>query len=312
MYPSQDKKEADLVLPKNLNRNRSWKRPSKWWLAGLVFPLGVLVAASPAHVEKTLLFQTNVNPRISLVNLSGHVVVRGWDKAQVRAVCATTSPQVSIVTDPLPTSGPTNRLHIETRVLDPSLTGPAISADYTLDVPQDTSLEIRNRQGNVNIEKVSGDAWVESVGGNVTVTDAGGHLAIHTIGGDIEIVRAAGRVEASSVTGSLHFLSPTSSRLHATTTSGKIVYEGDLVPGGEYVFSEYSGPMEILCPADSSFDLNARSVRGKVIKDPEFSLIPKRRPSYGPGQASLLGTHNSGSATLELTSFSGNINIRSH
>jgi hypothetical protein len=289
------------------------KRLSRWWVAGLVLPLGALVvAASPARVEKTMLFQTNVNPRISLVNLSGHVVVRGWDKAQVRAICVTTSPQVTVTTDPLPTGGSTDKLHFETRVLDPSLTGPDISADYTMDVPADSSLEIRDRQGSVRIEKVSGDAWVESVGGDVTVSDMGGHLAIHTIGGNIEITRAAGRIEASSVTGNLHFLSPTSSRLHATTTSGKIVYEGDLIPGGEYVFSEYSGPMEILCPADSSFDLNARSVQGKVIKDPEFSLIPKRRTAYEPGQASLLGTHNSGSATLELTSFSGNIDIRSH
>ena len=283
---------------------------SLWWIPGILIPVGLLVAASPARVEKTLLFQTNVNPRISLVNLAGHVVVRGWDKPQVRAVCATASPQVSIATDPLPTGGSTDRLHFETRALDPSLAAQEIMADYTLDVPMESSLEIRNRQGSVRIEKIAGDTWVESVGGDILVTDAAGHLAAHTIGGDIEILRSTGRVEASSVTGNLHFVSPTSTRLHATTTSGKITYEGDLVSGGDYVFSEYSGPMEIICPADSSFDLNARSVQGRVIKDPEFSLIPKHHESYGPGQSSLLGTHNSGSAILELTSFSGNIKIR--
>jgi hypothetical protein len=283
----------------------------RWWLFGLLLPLGVLIAASPARMEKTLIFQTNVNPRISLSNLAGHILVRGWDKAQVRAVCASSSPQVSIVTDPMPTSGSTDKLRFETLVQDSSLSGQNISADYTLDVPVESSLEIRNRQGSVRIEKLNGDAWVESVGGNITITDAAGHLAAHTVGGDIDIVRSAGRVEASSVTGNLHFLSPTSSRLHATTTSGRITYEGDLVSGGEYVFSEYSGPMEILCPVDSSFELNARSVQGKVSKDPEFAIIPKRSSGYGQGKTSLLGSQNSGSAILELTSFSGNIKIRS-
>ena len=281
-----------------------------WWLSGLLIPVGLLVAASPTRVEKTLLFQTNVNPRISLVNLAGHVVVRGWDKAQVRALCSTNSPQVSIESDPLPTGSSTDRVHFETHVLDPSLTGSAVTADYTLDVPVESDVEIRNRQGTVTIERLTGDTWVDTVGSDVVITDASGHVSVNTVGGNIEIIRSAGRVEASSIFGNVHFISPTSSRLRALTNSGKIIYEGELASGGEYKFSDYSGPMEIVCPADSSFKLDARSVQGKVYKDPEFSLIPKRHESFGPGQTSLLGTHNSGSAILEPTSFSGDIRIR--
>lgn len=285
----------------------------RWWLSALLFPVGILlVAASPGRVEKTLTFQTNVNPRISLSNLAGRVLVRGWDKPQVRALCATESPQVTIETDPMPASGPADKVYFTTRVQDPLLTGQETSADYTLDVPLESSLEIRSRQGVVQIEKLTGDAWVETVGGNISVADAAGHVAVRTVGGDIEILRSSGRVEASSVTGNLRFTAPSSAKLHGTTTSGKIVYEGDFVAGGEYVFSEYSGDMEILCPAGSSFELNARSVQGKVIKDPELSLIPRRRSGYTRYEArGLFGTHNSGNATVELTSFSGNIRIHS-
>jgi putative adhesin len=292
----------------NVNRLKSL-RPIGWCSALLVVPMGLALAASPARVEKSLTYQTNLNPRITVYNLEGHVLVRAWDKAQVRALFATSSPRVTFETDPLPVSGSTDKLRLITHVQDPLLSGQDAAADYTLDVPAESSVEIRNRQGLVRIEKLTGDIWIESVGGDVVVSDTAGHLAVRTIGGDIEIIRSAGRVEISSVTGNLHFLSPTSSKLHANTTSGKITYEGDFAPGGDYVFSEYSGEMEIICPVDSAFDVNARSVRGKVFKDHEFSLFtPKQRSSSMPRNANSLRVP--GNATLELTSFSGNIKIR--
>ncbi len=277
----------------------------------LIASAGWLVAANPPRAEKTLTYQTNLNPRITLYNLEGHILIRSWDKAEVHALCVTASPRVTFEADPLPAAGSTDRLRLVTRVQDPMTAGQDETADYTLDVPSDSSLEIRNRQGLVRIEKLSGDIWVESVGGQVVVADTAGHLAVHTIGGDVEILRSAGRVEISSVTGNLRFISPTSSKLHANTTSGKIIYEGDFAPGGDYVFSEYSGDMEIICPVASAFHLNAQSVKGKVFKDPEFSVFRARPKSSGlPGNVNSL--YVPGNATLELTSFSGNIRIIPH
>jgi len=279
-----------------------------WYSALFLLPMGLALAAGPGRVEKSLNYQTNLSPHITIFNLEGRVLVRAWDKAEVRAVYATSSPRVTFETDPAPASGSTDRLRLVTHAQDPMLTGQDIAADYTLDVPADSSLEIRNRQGLVKIDKLTGDVWVESVGGNVVVADTAGHLAVRTIGGNIEVVRSAGRVEVSSVTGDLHFSFPTSSRLHANTTSGKIVFEGDFAPGGEYVFSEYSGSMEIICPADSLFKDNVRTVRGKLFKDPEFAVMAKKSQAYSQGNNSLLGPH--GAASVELTSFSGNITIR--
>jgi Toastrack DUF4097 len=290
----------------NTNRLRSL-RPIGWLPALLAVSVGLALAASPPRVEKTLTYPTNLNPQITLYNLEGHVIVRAWDKAEVHALCATSSPRVTFEADPLPASGSTNRVRLVTHVQDPLLAGQDESADYTLDVPSDSTLEIRNRQGLVRIEKLTGDIWIESVGGDVVVSDSSGHLTVGTLGGNIDIIRSAGRVEISSVTGNLHVVSPTSSRLRASTTSGKIVYEGDLAPGGIYVFSDYRGDMDIICPADSAFDLNARSVSGKVFKDPEFSVMAKRSSNDSRGKTSLLGPH--GNATLEVTSFSGNIRI---
>lgn len=281
---------------------RSWR---SLWL--LLLPLGALAAAGPARLEKA--YDTTPGPRINLTNLTGQVVVRGWDKLQVRAVCATASPRVEIDTEAFPRTGPAEKIHFVTHVLDALVTGRDEAADYELQVPAGSSLEIRNRQGSVRVENMQGDVSVESVGATISVANVAGHLAVRSVGGDIEIIRPSGRVEVNSITGNLRFLAPTSSDLRASTTSGRITYDGDFVAGGDYILSAYSGDMDILCPPSASFELSAKTVKGKV--DNAFPLTPNRHSASPLSSAhSLLGTHSTGKATVELTSFSGTIRIR--
>lgn len=277
------------------------------WLL-LLLPLGFMTAAEPVKIEKTI--ETIPTPRINVSNLFGHVVVRGWDKTQVHAYLTISSPRVAVDTEIMPASGPSEKVHFTTRDLDSNVTGPEEMADYILDVPTGSNLEIRNPQGSVRIEKLAGDTEAETVGGDIVVTDVAGHLAVKSIGGDIEIVRPAGRVEASTITGNLHFLAPSSLKIHANITgSGRLIYEGDFMPLGDYVFSTYSGDMQILCLRASSFELRAKTVKGRL--DNQVALIPKRRHNspLPYGATSLLALHNEGRATLDLTSFSGTIHI---
>jgi hypothetical protein len=292
--------------------NRKPARPFRvpWRKISLaVAPLGLLLLAFPGHTEKTYVFRTTSSPRISLSNLSGQVVIRGWDKAQVRAVCSTVSPRVVIAAEPMPASGTADMIRFSTRTLDTLLSEKEETADYTLDVPLGSSLEIRNRQGQVEIQKLTGDARVDTAGASISAADVSGHLSVNSVGGNIEIARPSGRVEASTVFGDLHIIAPASSRVRANTNSGKLVYDGDFLPDGYYVLSSYSGEMDILCPANASFDLSTKSVRGKVFSDP--ALAPRYRTGNPPsGATSFVGPDKSGNATVELTSFSGNIHIR--
>jgi DUF4097 and DUF4098 domain-containing protein YvlB len=182
--------------------------------------------------------------------------------------------------------------------------------DCVLEVPRGASVEIRNRQGSVRIEFVRGQhTRVESAGGSISAADITGHLTTRTLGGDIEILRASGRVEAFSITGAVRFVDVTSKDLRGNTNSGKIIFQGDFIPGAEYILSTYSGDIEILCPPSASFQLSAKTVKGKV--DNAFSLTPRRRTVSPLTSAhSLLGTRNTGNAMVELTSFSGTIRLR--
>ena len=287
-------------------------RDAKWvgrigkTVALLLMPAAILLGAEGCQ-EKTV--ETNRNPRISISNLTGHVVVRGWDKSQVHAVYTVFSPRVEVDTEVLPSSGPADKIHFTTHLLDRMLTGKEQAADYTLDVPVESSLEIRNPQGRIRIENLQADASADSVGSSIAVTDTSGNLTVRSVGGNIEIIRPSGRVEAYSITGDLHFVSPSTQKLRASTTSGHILYEGDFMAGGDYLLSDYSGDMDVLCPPSSSFELRAKTVRGKL--ENRLDLTPQRRYSSPLSTSnSLLGTHNTGKATVELTSFSGAIRIR--
>jgi DUF4097 and DUF4098 domain-containing protein YvlB len=269
---------------------------------------GGLLAAAGARQEKT--FQTSHNPRITLTNFVGNVSIRGWSKSAVHAVYVVAfAPGVEVDTENMPGTGKAQKVGFETHVLDPKVQGDKRAVDYVLDVPFNSSLEIRNPQGSVRIEGLKGDAWVESVGGQISAIDVAGQLTLRSFGGTLEMIRPSGPVEVSTVTGDLHFISPASSRIRANTTSGRIFYKGNLAPSGQYVLSSYSGDINIYCPRSSSFELNARSVRGKL--DNELELTPKQHQAFSPRYGNgLFGTHNQGEATLELTSYSGSIHIR--
>ena len=269
---------------------------------------GTLVAAEGNRSEKT--FEAGPNPRITVTNMRGQILVRGWDKAQVRVVYTVISPHVEVDTEVIPPNQPADKIHFATHLLDPLVSGMDQTVDYSLDVPLGANLEIRNTQGSVRIEKFQGDdTTVESVGGAILVSDFTGHLFVRSVGGNIDVIRASGRVEAYSITGDLHIVSPTTSKLRGMTTSGRILFEGDFPDGGDYSLSEYSGDMEILCPPSASFELFAKTDRGKL--ENEMPMTIRHRSATPVSSAnSLFGTHLTGKATVNLRSFSGTIRIR--
>ena len=273
----------------------------------VILPAALLWGGAEGRTEKT--FDCTREPRISVNNLSGHVLVRGWDKAQIHVVYSVASPRVEIDTEFLPPTGPVDKAHFDTHVLDPKLPADERTADFTMDVPSGATLEIRNAQGKIIVQGMQADASVQSVGADISIRDYSGRLMVHSVAGDIDIVRPSGNVEAYSVTGNLHFVSPSTTRLHGTTTSGSIRFEGDFMDRGDYILSAYSGDVDVICPPRASYELRAKTVKGKV-----FNAMPmtRWRESATPADSanSLLGTHNTGRATVELTSFSGNIHIR--
>jgi putative adhesin len=272
----------------------------------LALPLAVMQAANMARQEKT--FDTTSDPHISLSNFMGHVVVKGWDRPQVHAIYSTSSPQTVIDMDQLPENGPAEKVHFTTRISISQATGGDKTVFYALDVPMGASIEIRNPEGRVDIDKLQGNATVDSVGGIISVTDVSGRLVVSSIAGNIEIIRPSGYVDATSICGDIHFVSPTGSSIKAHNTAGKISFEGDFATGGEYSFASYSGDIDLFVPPSASFELNKNTGRGKF----ESEILPMQRQKSSPrpaGSHTFLGSNVSSTAAVKLSSFTGNIHI---
>lgn len=286
-------------------RNRG--RIAGWVVLGAILvPLGILYAATPDRLEKTL--DTTSKPRIGVVNFSGHIVVKGWDKKQMHAVITNFSPDVRVDMNQLPPNGPADGIHFMSRSTNPSEASENKAVDFMLDVPLGSSVEIRNPEGSVQIDRLNGDASVESIGGVISVSNVQGHLAVSSIEGNIEILRPAGRVEATSICGNLHIVSPTGSLIKGRTTSGKITFEGDFISGAEYSLTNYSGETDIFIPSSASFELSKNTVRGRFFSDIPLPS-PARTASRFPAAETFVGTNPSSTATVQLSSFSGNIYI---
>jgi hypothetical protein len=98
----------------------------------------------PGRVERTL--DTTPNPRVSVSNLRGNVVVKGWDKSQVHTLFTTTSSKVGLDIEPTPPKGQADRVLLQTETPNAPVNATGETADYSLDVPLNSTLDIRNTQ----------------------------------------------------------------------------------------------------------------------------------------------------------------------
>ena len=277
-------------------------------IVGLVIAPLALWAASPETIEKSI--ETNGEPDIHVTNLRGQVAVHGWEKSNVHALCIISSPRVEVDAEGMPKTGKAARIEFRTHTVEQASPSSEDSADCTLHVPVASNLDIRNRLGVVEVSNIEGEhARVESTDGKITAIDVSSHLITRSLGGDIEVIRPRGRVEAFSITGNLKFVEPASKSLRGNTNSGRITYQGDFMATGDYILSTYGGEIDVALPPSASFDLMAKSVKGKV--ENVFTLTPTRHSSAPfPSGNSLFGTHNTGNARVELTSYTGRIRVR--
>jgi DUF4097 and DUF4098 domain-containing protein YvlB len=274
----------------------------------LLLPAGLVLAAGQGRVEKTFRALPNCHIRISNPP-GGTIVVHGWDKPEVHAVCLTNSSKVEVDSDPTPANAEAERLEFVTHVLDQAATPEERTTNYELDVPKDSSLIISSPTGSVSVEHVSGDESIESVRGSIAVADGAGFIQVRSLNGDITLLRPAGHVEATSIMGNLTISGAESQRINAQTGSGKITFDGDFLPIGDYTLKTYAGDINVICPGSDSFALDARSVRGKL--DNQFKVTRKTHIPYSaPQGASTLGDINRGDASVRINSFSGTIHMR--
>ena len=261
--------------------------------------------AQTRRIEKH--FSVAGKPVVTVQSPAGRIQVKAWDRHEVLIVAQHTSSNAGVETEQ---AG--NRIEVATVIASgDAASGDEVSADYQVNVPVESELQIRTDSGNVTVESVHGDMSFDSVAADVALQDVEGYLVIKSIGGSLVCTRCSGRLDATSISGNFQLLQPNMDNVRVQTSSGSILFDGSFLSRGIYVLKNYSGTIEVRFSSNDSFDVQAASLYGKVINQAPITPDKHRvRTPYASNMAkSLFGSVNDGNAKVELSSFSGTIKI---
>jgi DUF4097 and DUF4098 domain-containing protein YvlB len=260
-------------------------------------------AADPGTKE----FKFTVGPHasVSIINQYGPVSVKPSSDNQVIVTATAHSDKVQVENSQ---SG--DRIVLKSRLLA-GATPANGRVDYEVLVPADASVSLHSFDGPLHAEQVSGDVTLEGDTATMDVRDvAGGHVHVNTLNGPVTLTNVSnGHIEITSVGGDVTMNSVTGPFVEVTCAKGKINYDGDFGYAGNYKLTSHTGDIVATVPADASFDVNARSVRGDVQND--FPLRARQQIAALPQRGrSFVGSAGRAASSVILRTFSGKIRLK--
>lgn len=271
---------------------------------------GMLATLALAQQADTV-FSIPPGSRLDLDNHSGSVEVRTWERDAVR-VEADLPGRARL---DIRASGSVIRVRSE----GPGGTG---STDYRITVPAAIALAIRGTSTDIAVDGVQGEVLAETVSGDIDTRGGAGRVVLGSVSGSIASEGARGRVEASSTSGDVRIVSATaairaestsgdivllgvvSESVEAEAVSGEITYEGTIGGRGRYRFSTHNGDITLSLPDPPDAAVTLSTLSGEfetTFPISQLETTGRHRRTF------ILG---SGSATLEIGSFSGDVALR--
>lgn len=258
------------------------------------------------------------NGRVEISNLSGEIVIEGWDRAAV-AVTGTLGKNV----ERLEFTRDADLTVVE--VVYPS--GPANSggSDLVIRLPVGSALEVKGVSADIEVSGVSGrqrlrsvsgdvrtevfaaDVEAETVSGDVFATghDEQGHTSLTTVSGRIETTAVSGELDASTVSGGIDAETGLLDRGRLKTTNGRITLDGGLASGGRLDLATTNGGIELMLDHDRDLDVDAQTFNGKI--DNCFGQVPDRS-RYTP-ERTLQFREGAANRTVRIRTMNGPIDI---
>lgn len=276
--------------------------------------MGILSGAllSLALIQQTdTTFAVRPDARLVISGLGGEVVIRTWNRNEMRVVADHSSRDRLEVR----TSASVVRLGIKSRRGAPRSVEYNVTMPATMNVEVDGTfmdVDVRGVRGEVQVETVQGDVHVEggegylsahSVQGDVEVSGARGRLRVHTTNGEVRVRDITGELIAETVNGEMSLINIDSRSVEAVTVNGDITYEGTIRDGGRYSLNTHNGDVAVSVPEEANVTVTVATFNGDFESDFPVTITGTRdkRFSFAIGD---------GSARLELESFGGSIRLR--
>jgi hypothetical protein len=248
--------------------------------------------------------------RLRVNSMGGDIVVRAWDRGQVR-----------IQADHSRNAG----ISIERRgsVVDVGSRGrwgaPGL-VDYQITVPAWMALELGGLNAEVDVDGVRAAVRVETIQGSIRLRGGADQVTLSTANGGIDVAGVRGRLDlralsgdivardiegdvmAESVSGDVDLRGVTARSVEARAVSGDVLFAGTVADGGTYSLFTHSGDITLAVDDRANALLTVASANGDIRFgfDVRAERTTRRRQTYRLG---------SGSASVELETFSGDIRV---
>lgn len=291
-------------------------------LTTLVVVTTVALAASTVsarEVDETL--DAHSNSLVKIFNTSGEVEIEAWSRNSVE-VTGTLGEDVEelvfkrdgqeIVIKVKMPSGKRGRLDA--------------SADLSIHVPENSSVEVstvsadvdtRGVQGEQELASVSGDIFAEVFGGDIAVESVSGDIDIEgdakdadaqfaSVSGDIDTERLAGIIGIETTTGDITIDSGSFGNARIETVNGDIVHRAVLRDGGRLNVDTVNGDVDIEFEGQFSAKIDIDTFNGGINNC--FGPKPTRKDRYAPG-LELTFTEGDGDGRVRVETLNGDIRI---
>lgn len=272
--------------------------------------LAATMAAAPMQQQIDTTFSVRGESRVSIENMTGRIIVRGWDRDEMR-IRATDRGSVEI-----DRGGSAVRIETEFRW------GRNERVDFEISVPTrfgidaegiNLSAEVHDLAGDVSIETVNGNVMmsgvsgrtvVEMTQGEVSIQDSRGDLEVESANGPIRIANHEGEISVSALNGPITLSGIRSGAVEAETLNGPIEYSGQFRNDGRYAFSTHAAGITLFIPESTNANVSIETFSGQVESD-----FPIEVRTIGRGD-DVSFTLGNGGARIEIESFGGRVNLR--
>lgn len=283
-----------------------------------------VMAATPINESRPL----DATGQVHIGNVTGSIIVRTWNKPEVRVTGSLGKGAEKLEIDSTPGS-------IDIEVKYPSnSTGwnpwgrsgnkmePTI---LEVTIPQRASLDINSVSANVDVQQMAGrklsvasvsgpivvsasspgQAKFENVSGDITLRITTPDVEVSSVSGDVKLGGGLnGQVELESVSGNLSLLAQPLGKLRVSTVSGDLSLKAGLKPGGTINVESLSGEVDLNLLRNTGAKLHVETFSGD-IRSPSGTV---HKEDHGPGK-SLDTTYGDGRGQIHVESFSGDVNI---
>ncbi|MFZ2508659.1 MAG: DUF4097 family beta strand repeat-containing protein [Steroidobacteraceae bacterium] len=282
----------------------------------------LLAITLPAAASQNLSKRANVaaDVAVEVSNVEGRVDVTAWDRNEVELSAWLESDK-----DQLEFEATDRQVRI--KVVRPNRrSDDADEAILTLKIPKGARLSTQTVSADISVSgvlgeqrlgTVSGDARTEAhdapvrlqtVSGDGTISGKGGKAAVtvESVSGEIIATGIRGSYDGEVVSGGLTIGLEAGERLAASSISGDIDAQVELMPTARVEMETVSGTIKLTTkpPVNAEFELESFSGDIGVCFGPQA----RDKNRYGPG-SELNFSHGSGGARVSIESLSGDIRI---